>query len=316
MKKLTFWEKVFLWFLGIKPWAIALAEKPSKIKEFVMSKVFLLCALISVLALTLIFVFLLINGLPAIREIGLFNFLLGREWAPLNRPPSYGILPMIMGSIYMTLGAIVVGVPIGIFTAVFLAFVCPRKLYVVLKPAVNLLAGIPSVIYGFFGMVVIVPFVGRISVALTGGGTGSSIFAVALLLGIMILPTVINISEAAIRAVPSSYYEGALALGSSPIHSIFFVVVPAAKSGIFASVILGVGRAIGETMAVVMVAGNQPRMPIHLLRGARSMTANIVMEMGYASGLHRDALVATGIVLFVFIFVINVVFTLVTRKRK
>jgi len=290
-------------------------NKIRTIKEAAMSKVFLLCALISVLALALIFGFLLANGLPAIREIGLFSFLFGREWTPLNQPPSYGILPMIMGSIYMTIGAMIVGVPIGIFTAIFLAYVCPRKLYRVLKPATYLLAGIP-VIYGFFGMVIIVPFVGRISVALTGGGTGSSILSAALLLGIMILPTVINISEAAIRAVPSSYYEGALALGSSPIRSIFFVVVPAAKSGIFASVILGVGRAIGETMAVVMVAGNQPRMPIHLLRGARSMTANIVMEMGYASGLHRDALVATGIVLFVFIFAINVVFTLVTRKRK
>ena len=316
MKKRNFGEKSLLWFLGIRPWVAEVIDNPRKIVEVLMSKVFLLCALISVLALALIFGFLLVNGLPAIREIGLFNFLLGREWTPNDVPPSYGILPMIVGSIYMTLGAIVVGVPIGIFTAVFLAYVCPRKLYAVLKPAVNLLAGIPSVIYGFFGMVIIVPFVGRISIALTGGGTGSSIFAVALLLGIMILPTVINISEAAIRAVPSSYYEGALALGSSPIRSVFFVVVPAAKSGIFASVILGVGRAIGETMAVVMVAGNQPRMPIHLLRGARSMTANIVMEMGYASGLHRDALVATGIVLFVFIFGINVVFTLVTRKRK
>jgi len=284
--------------------------------EAFMSGVFMLCAVASVLALALIFLFLLSNGFPAIREIGPLNFLFGRIWAPISQPPSFGILPMIMGSIYMTIGAIIIGVPIGIFSAVFLAFICPKKAYAIIKPAVNLLAGIPSVIYGFFGMVVIVPFIGRISVFFTGGGTGASILSASILLGIMILPTVINISEAAIRAVPSSYYEGALALGASPIRSVFFVVVPAAKSGILASVILGVGRAIGETMAVIMVAGNQPRMPVHLLRGARTLTANIAMEMSYAEGLHSNALVATGIVLFVFIFVINMVFTVVTRKRK
>jgi len=293
-------------------------NKIRKIREFVMAKVFMVCALISVLALTVIFLFLLVNGLPAIREIGLFNFLFGRIWTPVSHPPSFGILPMILGSVYITLGAIIVGVPIGIFTAIFLAYICPKKLYAMLKPAVNLLAGIPSVIYGFFGMVVVVPLVGRISVLLTGGGTGASIFAASLLLGIMILPTVINISESAIRAAPNSYYEGALALGSSPMRSIFFVIVPAAKSGILASIILGIGRAIGETMAVLMVAGNQARMPISVFRGARTLTANVAMEMGYAEvgSLHSNALIATGIVLFVFIFAINVLFTIVTRKHK
>jgi phosphate transport system permease protein len=283
-----------------------------------MAKVFMLCALVSVLALTLIFLFLMVNGLPAIREIGLFDFLFGRSWAPVNQPPSYGILPMIMGSLYITIGAIIVGVPVGIFTAVFLAFICPKKIYGILKPAVNLLAGIPSVIYGFFGMVIIVPIIGTFSIIFTGGGTGASVIAASLLLGIMILPTVINISEAAIRAVPTSYYEGALALGSSPIRSIFFVIVPAAKSGILASVILGIGRAVGETMAVLMVAGNQARIPTNLFRGARTLTANVAIEMGYAEvgSLHSNALIATGIVLFIFIFTINILFTIITGKRK
>lgn len=275
----------------------------------------MLCAIVSILALAMIFLFLIVNGFPAIMEIGPINFIFGRNWTPMNTPPSFGIFPMIAGSVYMTVGAIIIGVPIGIFTAIFLAFVCPKKLYSALKPAVNLLAGIPSVIYGFFGMVVIVPLVANFAMFLPGGGQGRSIFSASLLLGIMILPTVINISEAAIRAVPTSYYEGALALGASPIRSIFFVVVPAAKSGILASVILGIGRAIGETMAVLMVAGNQPRMPAGLFRGARTLTANVALEMGYAEGLHSDALIATGIVLFVFIFGINMVFTLVTRRK-
>jgi len=280
-----------------------------------MKGVFMLCAIVSILALAMIFLFLIVNGFPAIMEIGPINFIFGRNWTPMNTPPSFGIFPMIAGSVYMTVGAIIIGVPIGIFTAIFLAFVCPKKLYSALKPAVNLLAGIPSVIYGFFGMVVIVPLVANFAMFLPGGGQGRSIFSASLLLGIMILPTVINISEAAIRAVPTSYYEGALALGASPIRSIFFVVVPAAKSGILASVILGIGRAIGETMAVLMVAGNQPRMPAGLFRGARTLTANVALEMGYAEGLHSDALIATGIVLFVFIFGINMVFTLVTRRK-
>ncbi|MCL2015416.1 MAG: phosphate ABC transporter permease subunit PstC [Defluviitaleaceae bacterium] len=292
------------------------------IKEFVMEKIFLICACTSILAILLICWFLFANGIPAIFEVGAANFLLGREWAPLQGGeigPLFGILPMIIGSVYFMLGAIIIGVPVGIFTAIFFAFMCPKQLYFFLKPVVNLLAGIPSVVYGFFGMVMIVPIVRGLAMRFTshlpGGATGMSILSAAIILGIMILPTVIAISEAAIRAVPKNYYEGALALGASHTRSVFFVMVPAAKSGILASVVLGVGRAIGETMAVVMVAGNHARMPIHLLRGARSLTANIVIEMGYAAGLHRNALIATAVVLFVFILIINITFTLLTRKR-
>ena len=288
----------------------------TQIKEAVMTKFFLTCATASILALLLIFLFLFINGIPGIAEIGLVRFITGMYWRPEDIPQSFGILPMIVTSIFITIGAIVIGVPIGIFTAVFMAHMCPKWLYVILKPAVNLLAGIPSVVYGFFGMVVIVPFIREMSIYFTGGGSGSSILSAMILLGIMILPTIINISESAIRAVPDTYYQGALALGTSHIRSVYVVIVPAASSGIFASVILGIGRAIGETMAVVMVAGNQARIPNSLFQGARSLTANIVLEMGYATDLHRQALIATGIVLLLFILIINLVFTLVTRKRK
>jgi len=287
--------------------------------ETIMARVFLICACTSIFAILLICIFLFANGVPAIIEVGLFDFLLGTEWAPMRRYPAvprFGILPMIVGSVYFMLGAIVIGVPVGIFTAIFLAYMCPRKLYVFLKPVVNLLAGIPSVVYGFFGIVLIVPIVREISLRVTGGGTGASILSAAVLLGIMILPTIIAISESAMRAVPENYYEGALALGASHTRSVFFVMLPAAKSGIFASVILGIGRAVGETMAVVMVAGNQARMPIHLLRGARSLTANIVLEMGYAADLHRQTLIATAVILFIFILIINIIFTLITRKGR
>lgn len=287
-----------------------------KYKEPFMAKFFMVCATISILSLFLIFLFLFANGLPAIGEIGLINFITGRYWRTADIPPAFGILPMIVGSIYITIGAIIVGVPVGIFTAIFLAFMCPKWLYKILKPAVNLLAGIPSVVYGFFGMIVIVPFVRNISLNLTGGGSGASMLSAMLLLGIMILPIVINISETAIRAVPDTYYQGALALGASHVRSVFFVVVPAAKSGIFASVILGVGRAIGETMAVAMVAGNQPRMPSSIFQGARTLTVNVFLDMSYAEGTHRGALIATGIVLLVFILLINIAFTIITRKGK
>ena len=279
-----------------------------------MKYVFMTAALASILAVLLICVFLFAGGLPAMVEIGMFNFLLGREWAPANTPPSFGILPMVMGSIYVTLGAVLTGVPIGVLTAVFLAKFCPDFLYKFLKPATQLLAGIPSVVYGFFGLVVIVPWV-RDVFGPVFGGNGSSIFTASILLGIMILPTIIGVSEAAIRAVPPSYYEGAVALGASHERSVFFAVLPAAKSGILTSVILGIGRAVGETMAVVMVAGNQARMPTGLLRGARTLTANIVMEMGYAADLHRAALIATGVILFVFILVINILFNLFKRRK-
>lgn len=277
-------------------------------KEKAMKVVFLIAACVSILAVALICIFLFANGIPAIKEIGLFDFLTGTAWKPGNY--KFGILPMILGSIYVTAGALIVGVPIGILTAVFLAKYCPKKWYRILKGGVDLLAGIPSVVYGFFGLVVLVPMVRD-----TFGGNGNSILTASLLLGIMILPTIIETSEAAIQAVPDKYYEGALALGATHERSVYRTVVPAAKSGILAGIILGVGRAIGETMAVIMIAGNQARMPAGLLKGVRTLTANIVIEMGYAADLHREALIATGVVLFVFILIINLLFSLLKRKK-
>ena len=275
-----------------------------------MRLVFFIAALASVLAVALICVFLFVSGVPAMAKIGLFNFLGGTKWAPTDTPASYGILPMILGSIYLTAGAIVVGVPLGLLAAIYMARFCPRGIYRFLKPAVGLLAGIPSVIYGFFGLTLLVPFVRE-----HFGGNGSSILTASVLLGIMILPTIIEVSESAIRAVPDSYYEGALALGATHERSAFFATLPAAKSGILAGIVLGIGRAIGETMAVVMVAGNQPRMPKGLLKGVRTLTANIVQEMGYAADLHREALIATAVVLFVFILMINLLLSVLRRKK-
>lgn len=281
----------------------------TKYKETIMKIIFFIAAITSIVSVALICLFLFINGIPAMKKIGLFDFLLGKTWKPNNAIPAYGIFPMIVGSIYVTAGAIVIGVPIGLFTAMFMANYCPKRLYGILKPAIDLLAGIPSVVYGFFGLVVLVPFIRN-----TFGGTGSSMLTASVLLGIMILPTIISVSESAIRAVPASYYEGALALGASHERSIFFVVLPAAKSGIMTAVVLCIGRAIGETMAVIMVAGNQARMPEGIFKGIRTLTANIVIEMGYAANLHREALIATAVVLFVFILIINVLLSLVKRR--
>ena len=270
---------------------------------------FFLTACVSIFAVVLICVFLFTNGIPAIGKIGVFKFLLGTKWKPGN--DIYGILPMILGSLYVTAGAIIIGVPIGLLTAVFLAKFCPKGLYKILKPATELMAGVPSVVYGFFGLVVLVPLVQNIF-----GVAGNTMLTASVLLGIMILPTIIGVSESAIRAVPDSYYEGSLALGASHERSVFFATLPAARSGILAGVVLGIGRAIGETMAVVMVAGNKARMPQGLLDGVRTMTANIVMEMGYATDLLREALIATAVVLFVFILMINVTFSLLRRKDR
>ena len=278
-------------------------------KETIMKFVFLLAATVSIVAVILICVFLFASGIPAIGKIGIFDFLFGTQWRPAN--DLYGILPMIVGSIYVTAGALVIGVPIGILTAVFMARFCPPWLYKIMKPATNLMAGIPSVVYGFFGLVILVPFVRD-----TFGGRGVSVLTASILLGLMILPTIISMSEASIRAVPQSYYEGGLALGASHERSVFFTVVPAAKSGIFASVVLGVGRAIGETMAVMMVAGNQTVIPEKITDGVRTLTTNIVMEMGYSTDLHREALIATAVVLFVFILIINLSFSLLKRRSK
>lgn len=276
-------------------------------KEKVIKVVFLMTACVSILAVALICLFLFVNGVPAIQKIGLFEFLGGTTWKASS--DKFGILPMILGSVYVTAGALVIGVPIGILTAVFLARFCPKRLYKPLKAGVDLLAGIPSVVYGFFGLCVLVPLTQDLF-----GGSGSSILTASVLLGIMILPTIIETSESALQAVPNKYYEGALALGATHERSVYRTIVPAAKSGITAGVILGVGRAIGETMAVIMVAGNQARIPTSILKGVRTMTANIVIEMGYATDFHREALIATGVVLFIFILIINLLFSILKRK--
>ena len=276
--------------------------------------VFFVCALASIAAVVLICLFLFANGIPAMKEIGLLNFLTGAKWKPGN--DIYGILPMILGSIYITAGAAVIGVPVGLLTAIFMAFYCPKKLYGLLKPCTELLAGIPSIVYGFFGMVVIVPCIRTVAALFDVDISGSSILAASVLLGIMILPTIIGVSEAALRAVPSAYYEGAVAMGARHERAVFTVMLPAAKSGVLAGVVLGIGRAIGETMAGIMGAGNQPRLTGNMLKGIRTMTANIVMEMGYATGLHREALIATGVVLFVFILIINLTFSVLKRRKQ
>ena len=283
-------------------------------KEQIMKGIFLIAACASILAVALICVFLFANGFPAMGKIGVFEFLLGKEWRPGN--DTFGILPMILGSIYVTAGAILIGVPIGILTAIYMARFCPPRLYRFLKPMVDLLAGIPSVVYGFFGLVVLVPLIR--DMARQGGVyiNGTSILTASILLGIMILPTIVGVSESALRAVPQHYYEGGLALGASHERSVFFVTLPAARSGILAGVVLGVGRAIGETMAVVMVAGNQARVPGSIFDGVRTLTTNIVMEMGYAADLHREALIATAVVLFVFILIINLSFSLLKRRAR
>lgn len=288
---------------GIKR-RLGIQGKPA---EWIMRFVFLVAACASVLAVALICIFLFANGIPAMSEIGLPDFLFGQKWKPSNN--LYGILPFILGSIYVTAGSVIIGVPTALLTAVFLAFYCPKRLYPVLKAMINLMAGIPSVVYGFFGLVLIVPLMRQLT-----GKDGSTMLTASILLGIMILPTVTGVVEPALRSVPDSYYEGALALGATHERSVFFAVLPAAKSGVIAGVVLGIGRSIGETMAVIMVAGNQTWMPQGILKGLRTMTANIVMEMGYAADLHREALIATGVVLFVFILIINLCVSALKRR--
>jgi phosphate transport system permease protein len=285
---------------------ITLAER----KERVMSGVFLIAASMSIISLLLIIVFMFTNGIPVMVEYGFDEFLFGTVWRPTASEPQFGLLPMIMGSIYATIGAAVLGVPVGILTAIFMAEYCPPKLYKVLKPAVSLMASIPSIVYGFFALQLLVPVVRDYI-----GGNGYSLLTAMILLAIMILPTVIELSESAIRAVPRSYYDGSVALGATHERTVFTVIVPAASSGVISSVVLGIGRAIGETMAVVLIAGNQPLMPDGLLQGIRTLTTNIVLEMSYASGDHRSALIATGVVLFVFILIINTIF-LVIKNRE
>lgn len=281
----------------------------NKYIEQTMRFVFLAAACVSIAATITICIFLFANGVPAMLKIGLKNFIFGLKWKPSI--DLYGIFPMIVGSITVTLGALILGVPLGLFTAVFLARYCPKLLYNFFESGVKLLAGIPSVVYGFFGLTVIVPAIRNIF-----GGNGTSILAASIVLAIMILPTIISVSESSIRAVPSLYFEGSLALGACKERSIFLVELKAAKSGIMAGIILGVGRAVGETMAVIMVAGNQAILPRSLVKGIRTLTANIVLEMGYAADLHRDALIATSVILFIFILIINLCFSLLKEKKE
>ena len=266
-------------------------------KEGLFKFLFAAAALFSVLAVVVISLFLFASAFPTIKEIGPINFLFGKIWKPSN--DIYGIFPMIVGSVYVTGISILIGVPLGLFTALYMTYFAPKKLYRVMKPAVELLAGIPSIVYGFFGLMVLVPLFRSIF------GSGKSILTASVLLSFMILPTIITVSESSLRALDNSLLEGALALGDTKEKAVFRVMVPAASSGILSSVILGVGRSIGETMAVVMVAGNQPRIPGGVLDGVRTMTANIVLEMGYATDLHREALIATGAVLFVFVLILS-----------
>ncbi|MGN1189430.1 MAG: phosphate ABC transporter permease subunit PstC [Candidatus Ornithospirochaeta sp.] len=276
-------------------------------KEGLFKFLFAAAALFSVLAVVVISLFLFASAFPTLREIGFFNFLFGKTWKPSN--DIYGIFPMIVGSLYVTAISILIGVPLGLFTALYMTYFAPKRLYRVMKPAVELLAGIPSIVYGFFGLMVLVPLFRSIF------GSGKSILTASVLLSFMILPTIITVSESSLRALDGSLLEGALALGDTKEKAVFRVMVPAAQSGILSSVILGVGRSIGETMAVVMVAGNQPRIPGGVLDGVRTMTANIVLEMGYATDLHREALIATGAVLFVFVLILNLSFSLIRRKK-
>ena len=277
-------------------------------KEKLFEILFLSAALFSVLAVAVISLFLIVSAFPALREIGFLDFLVGKVWKPGSE--IYGIFPMILGSLEVTFFSILIGVPLGIFSALYMTYFCPKKLYKVIKPAVELLSGIPSIVYGFFGLMVLVPLMRTIT------GSGKNIMTASVLLSFMILPTIITVSESSLRALDPALLEGALALGDTKEMAVLRVMVPAAKSGILSSVVLGIGRSIGETMAVVMVAGNQPRIPDSLLDGVRTMTANIVLEMGYATDLHRQALIATGTVLFVFVMALNLLFSFLRRKQK
>ena len=277
-----------------------------------MHTLFFVCGFIAVAFVLLITVYLILSGLPAILEIGLVDFLFGKTWDSTNKTdPQFGILPFILTSIYGTAGAILIGVPIGFMTAVFLAKVAPPKVAAVVRPAVDLLAGIPSLVYGLVGMVVLLPAIRN----LFGLPAGDSLLAAIIVLAVMILPSIISVSETALKAVPREYEEASLALGATEIETYFRVSVPAAKSGIAASVVLGIGRAIGEAMAILMVAGNVANMP-SLLKSVKFLTTAVASEMSYSSGLQRQALFSIGLVLFLFIMLINILLNLVLKREK
>lgn len=281
----------------------------SNFTETFMKYVFIVCASLSILSIILIFYFIFEGGVPFILEEGIGNFIFNEVWRPTASNPSFGILPMIVGSLVVTAGAIIIGVPIGVLSSIFMAFYCPDWLYKFAKPAINLMASIPSIVYGYFALRLFVPFFRDLM-----GGTGMNIVTASTLLGIMILPTIIGLSEASLRAVPKEYYSASVGLGADHDRSVMRVILPAAKSGILSAIILGIGRAIGETMAVILVTGNQPAIPNDLNQGVRTLTTNIVLEMGYASGRHREALIATAVVLFIFIILLNTTFMFVKNR--
>ena len=286
-------------------------KKRSQVLETVVHGVFLLLGLITVGCVLLISVYLIVSGIPAIRQIGLVSFLFGKTWASTAAEPSYGILPFILTSVYGTAGAIVLGVPLGFLTAVYLAKVAPPRLKTVLESAVSLLAGIPSVVYGLVGMLVLVPGIRKVF-HLAGG---ASLLAAIIVLAIMILPSIIKVSVTALEAVPPEYEDASLALGATPIETYFKVSVPAARSGIAAAVVLGVGRAIGEAMAVMMVSGNVPNMPT-LFQSVRFLTTAVASEMSYSGGLQRQALFSIALVLFLFIMLINATLNFFLKRNK
>ncbi len=283
-------------------------SKRIDVKERIFHGLFLTSAVIGIVSLAIIAYFIFQESIPAFAEVGVSGIVLGQNWLP---PALYGVATMIVASIVSTIGAVVVGVPIGVLTAIFIAEIAPKKLADIIRPAVELLAGIPSVVYGFFGLVIIVPLIQQIFDV----PAGNTILAGIIVLGVMILPTVITVSETSIRAVPRAYKEGSLALGASKIYTIFKLLVPAARSGIMTGVILGIGRALGETMAIIMVMGNAPAMPGSILDSARTLTANIAIEMSYASGVHANALYATGVVLLVFIMILNAALLYLNREK-
>lgn len=285
--------------------------KKKRVFENIVHAVFLVLGLITVGFVLLITIYLIVSGIPAIRKIGIFQFLFGKEWASTAAEPSYGILPFILTSVYGTAGAILIGVPIGFLTAVYLAKLAPKKIKAVLEAAVNLLAGIPSVVYGLVGMIVLVPLI-RTAFHLPDG---ASLLAAMIILAIMILPSIIKVSVTALEAVPKEYEDASLALGAAPIETYFRVSVPAAKSGIAAAVVLGVGRAIGEAMAVMMVAGNVANMP-SLFASVRFLTTAIASEMSYSAGLQRQALFSIALVLFLFIMLINAALNFFLKRNQ
>ncbi|GAL17651.1 phosphate ABC transporter permease subunit PstC [Vibrio maritimus] len=284
------------------------AQKRVDWRERIFHGLFLTSAIIGIVSLAVIAYFIVKESIPAFQEVGVSGIVLGQHWLP---PALYGVATMIVASIVSTLGAVVVGVPIGVLTAIFIAEIAPKRLADIIRPAVELLAGIPSVVYGFFGLIIIVPLIQQVF----NVPAGNTILAGIIVLGIMILPTVITVSETSIRAVPRTYKEGSLALGASKIYTIFKLLVPAARSGIMTGVILGIGRALGETMAIIMVMGNAPAMPGSILESARTLTANIAIEMSYASGVHANALYATGVVLLVFIMMLNSILLYLNREK-